>query len=379
MYTSPVKALFTPTKIGAFHLKHRVVLPPMSRLRAHWPSAAPSELMRDFYGQRATDGGLLIAESTAIASEARAYHTAPGLYSAEQVAAWKRITDAVHAKGGLMIAQLTHAGRATSIAIGQKQPVSASVNAEFWADETVVVSTPDGFTLPSPHRALEVAEIIQIVEQFGVAAENAKLAGFDGVELLAANGHLIEQFLQNFSNRRTDEYGGSMENRARFLLEIVAAVSEVFGADHVGVRISPSSTFNGMGDSDPRALFRHIAEQLNSTGLGYLHVIEPRVRGADTVDEAQEPIAAQELGKIFEGSVIAAGGFTPATAEEGINSGLAHAVAIGRHFTSNPDLPFRIQNDLPLTPYDRNTFYAFDARGYTDFLTYEESQAAQTV
>lgn len=363
--------LFSPVKIGAFSLKHRIVLPPLSRLRAHYPTAVPSDLMRDYYAQRASDGGLVIAEATAVSSAARSYHTAPGLYSDEQVAGWKQVTDAVHAKGGLAVVQLTHAGRATSVLLSGAQPVSASVNPDFLDNKDVVVTTPDGLTSPSAHRALDVSEIHAIIDQFRTAAENARRAGFDGVEILAGQGHLVEQFLQNGSNKRTDEYGGSIENRARFLFEIVGTVSKVLGADRIGVRISPSSTFNGMGDSDPRALFRGVAKGLNDYGIAYLHVIEPRISGDYAIIEGQEPVASQELSKIFSGSVIAAGGFTPQSAEAAVAEGLADAISIGRHFTSNPDLPFRIQHDLPLTPYDRSTFYAFDAKGYSDWKSYE--------
>jgi N-ethylmaleimide reductase len=371
MNTTAQKNLFSPVRLGGKLLKHRVVLPALSRLRAHWPSGVPSDLMLDYYTQRASDGGLLIAEANAVSPSGRAYHTAPGIWSEEQVIGWKRITDQVHAKGGVMFIQFTHAGRATSSAITEIAPVSASVDPTFWANENVVVSTPDGFTLPSPHRALEVPDILEIVDQYRVAAENAKRAGFDGIELLAGQGHLIEQFLHDGSNKREDRYGGSIENRERFLAEVLEAVTNVWGTDRVGVRISPSSVFNGMGDSNPQALYRHLAGRLNSFGLAYLHVIEPRISGADTVAEGQEPIAALDLREFFKGTVIAAGGFSPASAEDAVTSGLADLIAIGRHFTSNPDLPYRIEHDLPLAQYDRSTFYAFDARGYTDFPRYD--------
>jgi N-ethylmaleimide reductase len=369
------KKLFTPVQVGPITLKHRVVLPPLSRLRAHWPTGMPSDLMLEYYTQRASDGGLTMAEGTAVSPAGRAYHTGPGLWSDEEVAGWKRITNAVHAKGGFLFVQLTHAGRATSAAFTNEMPVSASVNPEYWENKSVVVSTPNGFTLPSPHRALEVEGICAIVEQFCLAAKNAQRAGFDGIEILAGQAHLVEQFLHDSSNQRTDEYGGSFENRERFLIEILNAVTTVWDADRVGVRISPSSVFAGMGDSNARALYRDLAERLNVFGLAYLHVIEPRISGADTVAEGQGPVASLELGKIFSGTMIAAGGFTPATAEAAVTSGLASLISFGRFFTSNPDLPYRIKNDLPLTPYDRNTFYAFDARGYTDWPVYQGAGA----
>jgi N-ethylmaleimide reductase len=368
-------ALFTPVRLGAIELKHRVVMPPMSRLRAHWPSVVPSDLMLEYYSQRASDGGLVLTEATAIAPSARGYKGAPGIYNDEQVAGWKRITDAVHAKGGYMFVQLWHAGRTTHVAVTGEQPVTASVDPTYWADPTIFVVTPDGFVQPSPHRALETAEIAGIVEQYRAAASNAKRAGFDGVEVMAANGHLIDQFLQDNSNRRTDRYGGSIENRVRLLVEIVEALIAVRGAGRVGVRIAPSGTFNGMADSDPRVLFRYVATRLDTFGLAYLHIIEPRMKGADLIVEGQGPVAAQELSKLFRGPVIAAGGFEPGTAEAAVTNGDASLIAFGRHFIANPDLPKRIELGLPFNPYDRSTFYAFDARGYTDYPTYATAEA----
>src|SRR5262249_51006908 len=229
-------ALFTPLRLGAVELKHRVVMPPMSRLRAQWPSGVPSDLMLEYYSQRASDGGLVLTEATAIAPSARGYKGAPCIYSEEQVAGWKRITDAVHAKGGYMFVQLWHAGRTTHITVTGDQPVTASVDPAYWADPSIFVVTPDGFSRPSPHRALEAAEIAVIVERYQTAAVNAKRAGFDGVEVMAANGHLIDQFLQDNSNKRTDRYGGSIENRTRLLVEVVEALVSVWDADRVGVR-----------------------------------------------------------------------------------------------------------------------------------------------
>ena len=377
MVTNTHDKLFTPVQIGAITLKHRVVMPPLSRLRAQPGSGIPSDLMLDYYTQRASDGGLILTEATAIAPTARGYYHAPGLYADEHVVGWKRIIDAVHAKGGYMFTQLWHAGRTTHISITGAQPVTASVDSSYWADPSIVVDTPDGFLQTSPHRALETVEIANILEQYRIAARNAKKAGFDGVEIMAANGHLIDQFLQDNSNRRTDQYGGSFENRTRLLVEVVEALSEVWGADRVGVRLAPSGTFNGMADSNPRALFRYVAERLDSLGLAYLHLIEPRVKGGDTIAEAQAPVASQELSKIFRGPVIAAGGFNPDTANASVANGDASLIAFGRHFIANPDLPKRIRLGLPLNPYDRTTFYGFTARGYTDYPAYEMQEGDQ--
>jgi N-ethylmaleimide reductase len=367
MLTKASRILFTPLQVGPLTLKHRIVMPPLSRLRAEPGTGVPSDLMREYYSQRASDGGLIVTEATAIAPSARGYFHAPGLYADEQVAGWKRVREAVHAKGGYMFTQLWHAGRTTHVSITGTQPVTASVDPSYWADPKIMVDTPDGFLQTSPHRALETAEIADILAQYRSAAENAKSAGFDGVELMAANGHLIDQFLQDNSNTRTDSYGGSIENRARLLIESIGTLIEVWGANRVGVRLAPSGTYNHMADSNPHALFRHVAERLDGFGLAYLHLIEPRVRGGETIAEAQAPVAAQELSKIFRGPVIAAGGFNPETAEASLASGDASLIAFGRHFIANPDLPRRIELGLPLNPYDRSTFYGFDGRGYTDY------------
>jgi N-ethylmaleimide reductase len=329
MVTHARSALFSPVQIGAITLKHRIVMRPLSRLRAQWPSGAPSDLNLEYYSQRASGGGQIFTEATAISATGRGYRGAPGIYSDEQVAGWKRVTDAVHARGGRMFVQLWHAGRTTHIATTGEEPVTGSVDPTYWADPEMLVVTPDGFSQPSPHLALEIAEIAGIIEQYRAAAANAKRAGFDGVELMAANGHLIDQFLQDNSNKRTDRYGGSIENRARLLFEVAEALISVWGADRVGVRLAPSGTFNGMADSDPRTLFRYVAERLNDLKLAYLHIIEPRIKGGDLIAEGMGPVAAQELGKIFKGPIIAAGVFEPDTAEAAVANGVASLIAFG--------------------------------------------------
>lgn len=368
------KTLCTPIQLGAIKLSHRIAMAPLTRLRAQRPSGVPSDLMVEYYGQRASDGGLILTESTAISPSGRGFHGAPGIHNDLQVAGWKRVTDAVHAKGGRMFAQLWHAGRSAHASVTGSTPVTASVDPTYWADSNNVVSTPDGFQLPSPHRAFETDEIAQLVKEYRSAASNAKKAGFDGVELMAANGHLIDQFLQNNSNRRTDRYGGSIENRVRLLLEVTQALISVWGSDRVAVRIAPSGTYNSMADSDPRALFQYVARSLNDLNLAYLHVIEPRIKGGELIVHGQGPVAAQELGKIFSGPIMAAGGFEPDTAEFAISEADADLVAFGRHFIANPDLPKRIELGLPLNPYDRSTFYAFDGRGYVDYPFYQQDK-----
>jgi N-ethylmaleimide reductase len=361
--------LFSPIRIGAVELAHRVVMAPLTRSRSIQPGDIPGALMRTYYGQRASEGGLIISEATNISPSARGWFGAQG-------AGWKEVTDAVHAKGGRMFAQLWHTGRSSHVDVtGGPQPVSASVDPAYWQDASHQTSTPGGWTLPSPHRALETDEIAGIVSDYARAAERAKAAGFDGAELHAANGYLIDQFLQDASNKRTDAYGGSIENRARLLLEVTEAIASVFGADRTAVRIGPNGRWNGMGDSDPRALFDHVARQLNRFGLAYLHIIEPRVKGNVLVAEGEAPAASQHLRTIFHGRIIAAGGFEPDTAAAIVEKGDADLVAFGRYFVSNPDLPDRIRQGFPLSPYDRNTFYTFEAKGYTDYPNFQAMDA----
>ena len=369
--------LFAPISIGSLKLTHRIVMSPLTRSRADLQDDSPNDLMVEYYTQRASKGGLIIGEATTISTSARGWLGAPGLYSDKQVDGWKRITSAVHAKKGYMFAQLWHTGRASHVSVtGGPEPVSASVNADYWNDPDKLTSTPGGWVQPSPHRALKISEIAGIVDDYRKAAVRAKQAGFDGVELHAANGYLIDQFLQNGCNKRTDGYGGSIENRARLLLEVVDAMTSVWGADRVGVRIGPDGKWNGMSDSDPKALFTYIAKHLNRFGLAYLHIIEPRVKGNVVVTEGQGPIAAEYLRTIFTGKIVAAGGFEPDTAEAVVANGDADLVAFGRYFVSNPDLPIRIKQRLPFSDYDRNTFYTFDARGYIDYPAYTAGAAA---
>jgi N-ethylmaleimide reductase len=304
--------------------------------------------MAEYYAQRASDGGLIITEATSISLSGSGWLGAPGLYSGEQIAGWKKVLSGVHAKGGRMFAQLWH-----------------------------TVSIVGGWAQPSPHRAFAVQEFPALIADYRRAAERAMEAGFEGVELHAANGYLIDQFLQDGSNKRTDGYGGSIENRARLLLEVVDALISVCGTNRVAVRIGPNGTFNGMSDSDPQALFSYVAQKLNPPGLAYLHLIEPRVKGSETVLGFQGPIVTEHLRTIFKGKMIAAGGFEPGTAEAIVKRGTADAVAFGRHFVSNPDLPRRIREGFPLSPYDRSTFYTFDARGYTDYPAYDSARSIQ--
>ena len=370
-------ALFTPLQVGKILLQHRVIMAPLTRSRAVQPDSIPGDLMAEYYSQRASDGGLIIAEATNISLTSRGWLGAPGLYTGEQVEGWKKIVSGVRAKGGHIFAQLWHTGRSSHVAMtGGAVPVSASVNPDYWADPSHLVSIPGTWAQPSPHRALTVAEIAGIVHDYRRAAERAMEAGFEGVELHAANGYLMDQFLQNGSNKRTDDYGGSLHNRTLFLIEVVDALISACGPDRVAVRIGPSGTWNGMSDSDPKALFSYVAKQLNPFGLAWLHLIEPRIAGSELIHEGQGAAASRQLRDIYHGTLIAAGGFEPDTAEAIVAAGTLDAVAFGRHFISNPDLPRRIREGLPLANYDRGTFYTFDARGYTDYAAFDKAVGA---
>jgi N-ethylmaleimide reductase len=364
--------LYKPIQIGAIHLDHRIVQAPLTRLRSDQPGDVPSAMMIKYYGQRASKGGLQIAEATPVSVQGRGYLGAPGIYSDEQVAGWRKVTDAVHAKGGVILLQLWHVGRQSHVSItGGVAPLAPSA-----IPVEDLVFTKEGWIKASPSRALEIPEIREIVEQFRQGAIRAKAAGFDGVEIHGANGYLIDQFLQDGSNKRSDSYGGSIENRARLLLEIADAVTSVWGADRVGVRLGPSGSFGSMSDSDPNALFGHAVAQLNRFGLAYLHLIEPRIVGSKLRADGLPPVAARQLRGIFNGPIIAAGGFERNSAEAIVDQGDADLVAFGRHFAANPDLVDRLRRDLPLNAYDRDTFYGGDERGYTDYGFYKDTAAA---
>lgn len=365
-------SLFTPVSLGSIPLSHRIVAAPLTRLRSEQPGSIPGDLMVEYYAQRASEGGLQIAEATPISLQGSGYLGAPGIYADDQVAGWRRVTNAVHAKGGRIFLQLWHVGRQSHVDnTGGLSPVAPSA-----IQVEDMVFTKHGWVPVSPNRALAVEEIGEIVEQFRQGAIRAKAAGFDGVEIHGANGYLIDQFIQDGSNRRADRYGGSIENRARFLFEVVEAVTSVWGRDRVGVRLGPSGTFLSMSDSDPKATFGYIATELNRFDLAYLHVIEPRIVGSQARVEGQPAVAAAQLRPLFNGKIIAAGGFEKETAEEIIARGDADLVAFGRHFAANPDLVKRFRHGWPLNAHDRSTFYGGDASGYVDYPFYAEAAAA---
>ena len=364
--------LFSPVSIGRIALAHRIVHAPTTRLRAS-PDDTPSAMMVDYYAQRASNGGLLITESAHPSYDSRGYEGAPGIYTDAHVDGWRRIADAVHAKNGRIIMQIAHDGRQSHADLSNgAAPVAPSV-----VPFEGLALTRNGWVPVSPHRALEIPEIKGLVASFRKAAERAKDAGMDGVELHNANGYLADSFLQDGTNKRTDLYGGSLENRMRFSTELVEAFVSVWGSGRVGVRVSPSGQWGAISDSNPQATFGAFAERLNQYPLAYLHIIEPRVKGVETIAEDQAPVAAAFLRKIYKGAIISAGGFTRASAAAILRQGDADLVAFGRFFTSNPDLPERFRRNLPLTPYERDAFWGGTERWYSDFETYAAQEAAQ--
>jgi len=350
--------LFSPLKLGAIEISNRVLMAPLTRCRAD-EHHVPTDLMVEHYGQRAS-GGLLIAEATMAMEGNSAFWREPGIYSEAQVEGWKKVTDAVHANGGKIVLQIWHGGRACHPALNDgKQPVAPSAIAITNAD----VHTPEGKQNYTEPRALDDAEIPAIIDGFVRAAENAKRAGFDGVEVHGANGYLLDQFLRDGANHREGPYGGSLENRARLLLEVIEAVSQVWGADRVGVRLSPLNSFNSMKDSDPIGLMTWLSQKLSDYGLAYLHLMR-----ADFLGEQQMDVVTPTR-EHYNGHLIVNMGYSGQEAQQVIETGLADAVAFGVPFLANPDLPHRLKIGAELNQADPATFYSQDREGYNDYPT----------
>ncbi len=367
-------SLFSPLQVGAYRLAHRVAMAPLTRMRAERSSFVPRPLNAEYYGQRATPGGLLIAEATPVMVTGRGNPGVPGIYSQAQIDGWRSVVDAVHAKGGLIFLQLWHVGRVSHSSFQPDGAMPVAPSAVPITGNGMLAMTSDGKMVPyETPRALETSEVEDVIEAFRQAAVNAKAAGFDGVEVHGANGYLLEQFLQSHTNLRTDRYGGGIENRARLLLEITQAVIGVWGADRVGVRLSPYGMANGSGEAEPMPLYTHVVKALDELGLAYLHFIEPRSSGAGRaeVNWQNVPSAMVLFRPLWRGVLMTAGGFTGETAEAAIAQGHADVIAFGRIFISNPDLPRRLQQGFPLTPYNRATFYGGEEAGYTDYPVHD--------
>jgi N-ethylmaleimide reductase len=352
--------LFSPVALGSIQLKNRIVMAPLTRNRAG-EHGVPQDINVTYYEQRAS-AGLIISEATPISAMGHGYPALPGIYTQEQVAGWKKITDAVHAKGGKIVLQLWHVGRISHPSLLPNNELPVAPSAIKPAGQAFTYQGLVDYVTP---RALGLEEIPGIVGEYAYAAKCAMDAGFDGVEIHAANGYLLDQFLRDGTNKRDDVYGGSFENRIRLLLEVTSAVVNVVGADKVGVRISPVNPFNDMQDSQPQALFNAVAEALNPYQLAYLHVVEGGIHGGGDF----EPFNFADLRQRFKGPYIANLGYDKSRGNEAITSGKADAVAFGVPFIANPDLVERFKIDAPLNAADESTFYGGSEKGYTDYPT----------
>lgn len=361
-------SLFEPAKVGSVDVSNRVFMAPLTRNRAN-AQGVPSPLAAEYYAQRAS-GGLLISEATQISPQGKGYLDTPGIHSDEQVAAWKKITAAVHEKGGKIFLQLWHVGRISHTSL---QPEGAAPVAPSAIRAKAQTFTADGFVDVSEPRALILEEIQGVIRDYEIAAKNAMKAGFDGVEVHGANGYLLDQFLHDGSNKRTDQYGGSAENRVRLLREVVEVVVAAVGADKVGVRLSPTGSFNDVRDSDPLSVFGLAIEKLNGYGLAYLHMVE-KFPGIE--NDNQDAKTIKDLRALWKGFYIANGGFDADSAKAIIESGYADAIAFGRPFIANPDLPKRLEIGAALNEPDQSTFYGGGAKGYTDYPFLDEAKAA---
>ncbi|CAH9120371.1 unnamed protein product [Cuscuta epithymum] len=348
--------------MGNFQLSHRVVLAPLTRQRSYKNVPQPHAIL--YYAQRTTKGGLLIAEATGVSNTAQGYPDTPGIWTKEQVEAWKPIVDAVHAKGGIFFCQIWHVGRVSNrdFQPNGQQPISSTDRA---LTPQVRSNGIDVAQFTPPHR-LRTDEIPQIINDFRLAARNAIEAGFDGVEIHGAHGYLIDQFLKDQANDRTDQYGGSLENRCRFALEIVEAVSNEIGADKVGIRLSPFANYMECGDSNPSALGLYLAESLNKYGILYCHMVEPRMKTVGV--KCESPHSLLPMRAAFKGTFLVAGGYGREDGNKAIAENHADLVVYGRLFLANPDLPKRFEINAPLNEYNRETFYISDpVVGYTDY------------
>lgn len=359
--------LFSPVKMGSVELKNRIFMAPLTRNRAHDDTDVPTDLAIEYYSQRAS-AGLIIAEGTQISKMGKGYIKTPGIYSDEQVAKWKEITDAVHSKGGKIFLQLWHVGRISYHSVlpeGEKPLAPSAIRAQaqtFVDGQMVDVSEP---------RAMTKDDINNLIEEYKTATRNADKAGFDGVEIHSANGYLLNQFICDGSNQRTDNYGGSVENRIRLVNEVVEAVLEVMDAGRVGIRLSPTGTFNDVSDSDPLTTYTALIKQLNQYKLAYVHIVE-RFPGIDVSNKDLHIV--EQLIQQWQGFYIANGDYNLLTAHDAVKSQRADAVAFGRQYIANPDLMERLKAGAALNTPDQNTFYGGGAEGYTDYPFMEDAR-----
>lgn len=373
--------LFAPTRIGALNLPSRIVMAPLTRSRAA-PGNVPSDLAVDYYRQRAS-AALIITEGSQISQQGQGYAWTPGVHTPEQVQGWAKVAEAVHEEGGRIVIQLWHVGRVSHPVFqpGGARPVAPTT---MPVPAKAFVPGPDSqgtfADIPEPQE-LTIAGIQLIVADYVQAARNAIAAGLDGVEIHGANGYLLDQFLNSASNWRTDRYGGSPENRARLLLEVVDAVTAAIGRDRVGLRLAPMGKNFGMDDANPEALFHYLVRELDKRDLAYLHLVEPTVKGREIATETDPRAQAlmRDIRAGFSGPIILAGGYTRWTAEKALADGRGDLIAFGRPFIANPDLPARLRIDATLAEADPATFYGGGAGGYTDYPTLAQTASREVV
>lgn len=365
-------SLFSSYELGPYPLSNRIVMAPMTRSRAAQPGNVPSPLNALYYAQRAS-AGLIVTEGAQISPQGQGYPWTPGIFTAEQIEGWRGVAEAVHARGGLLFLQLWHVGRISHPLLQPQGERPIAPSAITPAGQAFVVDEqgqPAMVPFVTP-RELDRAEIPDIVSQYVQAAKNALSAGIDGVEIHAANGYLLDQFISTRTNHRTDDYGGSITHRIRILLEVVDAVARVCGSGRVGVRLSPFGTFNDMADDHPEALFETIADALASRQIGYLHIVDPTFEGDPDIRQRGHQLMG-EIRKRFSGTLILCGGYDRDRAEAALAAGCADLIGFGRPFIANPDLPVRLQTHAPLNTPDPSLFYGGGARGYVDYPTREQ-------
>ncbi len=360
MSSNPSPTVFDPIQLGALHLPHRVLMAPLTRCRAE-PGNVPGPLAAEYYAQRAL-AGLIISEATSVSPRGFGYPNTPGIFTADQVAGWHRVTDGVHAAGGRIFLQLWHVGRISHPSYQPRQEIPVAPSAIRPKGKIFTGTAMEDYVTP---RALETGELPGIIAEYVHGARLALEAGFDGVEIHNANGYLLDQFLRDGTNQRTDRYGGSIQNRARLTLEVTEAVASVWGAERVGIRFSPGGVFNDMRDSNPLETFGYVLRELSSLPLAYAHIT--RVTAQDIAHGATDGVGPKELRSQFRGNIIAAGGFTLESGNQALAEGWADAIAYGVLFLANPDLPERFRRGAPLNTPDEATFYASGPKGYTDY------------
>lgn len=375
-----MELLFEPVRLGGLELPHRIVMAPLTRSRARQPGNVPTPLNACYYAQRAS-AALIISEATQVSMQGQGYAWTPGIHSREQIDGWQRVSEAVHEQGGRMVMQLWHVGRISHPALQPDQMLPVAPSAIGASGQAFIENErgePEFVPFVTP-RSLQLEEMPYLVRQYTRGARNAQRAGMDGVEVHAANGYLLHQFLESGTNQRTDEYGGPVQNRARLLMEVVETACDVWGPERVGVRISPLAGFNDMSDGNPEETFGHVAEKLNDYNLAYLHVINP---AAAQVEQGLPPAPralrmVELIRSTYRGKLMLCGGFDRDSAQAWLEMGRADVIAFGRKFLANPDLPERFRRRAPLNKDDPSTYYGGGAKGYTDYPSLAQERGEQ--